>query len=179
MACYQGHDKVITLLLRHTDININLAQKDNATPLFIASQQGHEKIVALLLGHVDIKINLATKNNRTPLYIASAQGHAEVVALLLGQREEILRGTHPLQARVLLPVEALELGGCLVDGRRQRLFRPLAQALRGAHQITHGYECAAHVTHQFGVLLGDRRLSGASHGHGPQELVVGQHQPSP
>ena len=70
---------MVSLLLQHDQINVNLQRKDGDTLLFIASQLGHGKVVSLLLQHNQINVKLQRKNGCTPLYLASHQGHAKVV----------------------------------------------------------------------------------------------------
>ena len=83
-AVFNGRLNIVRELLSRPGINVNLAQRPAATPLFLAAQEGHVKIVELLLNKDGINVNLATITGATPLYMAIQQGHVEVVKLLLG-----------------------------------------------------------------------------------------------
>ena len=43
IACQEGHENVVTLLLSH-NADVNLAKSDGITPLWIACQKGHEHV---------------------------------------------------------------------------------------------------------------------------------------
>ena len=74
----------ILKLLIEAGGDVNQADNDGFTPLFIASQEGHTDIVAILSSAPGIQINQAGKDGSTPLYIASLKGHTDIVAILLG-----------------------------------------------------------------------------------------------
>ena len=79
-----GHARIVNELLSMPGIDVNLAEKNGATPLYLAAQGGHVEVVKLLLDARGINVNLAALTGVTPLYIAAQQGHVEVVKLLLG-----------------------------------------------------------------------------------------------
>jgi serine/threonine-protein phosphatase 6 regulatory ankyrin repeat subunit B len=78
---------VVRLLLARTEIQINQAQENGFTPLYVTCQYGHVDVVRLLLAREEIQINQAMKNGATPLYITCQHGHVDVVRLLLAQKE--------------------------------------------------------------------------------------------
>ena len=82
-ACWKGHLKVVQVLLTREEIQINQADNDGATPLYMACQEGHSKVVQLLLTIKEIQINQALNDGRTPLWQACLNGHLEVVQVLL------------------------------------------------------------------------------------------------
>ena len=82
-ACHQNHTAVVRELLSAPGIDVNLAQKDGATPLYFAAQEGHVDIVKLLLAAPDIKPNLIIRTRTTPLNIAAQRGRMEVITQLL------------------------------------------------------------------------------------------------
>ena len=85
--------------------NINLADKDNATPLYKAAEKGHTNTVNVLLGHKKVNINSAfcegikyptsagfwgSKTERiTPFYIAVENGHLDIVKALLKKGAQV------------------------------------------------------------------------------------------
>ena len=82
-VAYGGHAAITGALLSMREINVNLAQRVGATPLYLAAQMGHQKVVELLLAVPGINVNLATKEGATPLHIAVQKGHLQIVRLLL------------------------------------------------------------------------------------------------
>jgi len=49
MACQQGHNEVVSLLLADTRIDINTPERDQCSPLWMASQSGRFAVVQLIL----------------------------------------------------------------------------------------------------------------------------------
>ena len=85
-ACKRSHTKVVSLLLRHEQINVNLQTKDDFTPLCTASQkEGHDaKVVPMLSQHeqTQTNVNLQTEGSATKLFFGrkSCQGGILVAA---------------------------------------------------------------------------------------------------
>ena len=71
-ACQNGHTEVVTKLLA-ANANVNQANNDGATPLYIACQQGHAEIVTQLLA-ANANVNKATERGATPLSSPAIQG---------------------------------------------------------------------------------------------------------
>ena len=63
--------------------DVNQANNNGATPLYIASQDGRAEVVSLLLSKEGVDVNAALSDGATPLYIASQKGHTDIVNLLL------------------------------------------------------------------------------------------------
>ena len=51
-----GHHEVVDLLLRHDGIDVNQADVNDVTPLYIACELGHFEVVELLLRRDDIDV---------------------------------------------------------------------------------------------------------------------------
>ena len=85
VACWQGHEGVVRLLLAHAATDVNQATTDNGiTPLNMTCQFGHEEVVQLLLTHAATDVDQARRNDGlTPLFVACQKGHKNVVLLLL------------------------------------------------------------------------------------------------
>ena len=77
----------IKLIISLEDIDVNQANKDGETPLYITCQEGHVDVVRLLLARKEIKINQSDEYGRTPFYITCQNGHVNVARLLLARRE--------------------------------------------------------------------------------------------
>jgi ankyrin repeat protein len=67
--------------LARKEIQINQADDEETTPLYIACQNGHVKVVKALLINKEIDINKDCKGE-TPLACAIGEGHTKIAALL-------------------------------------------------------------------------------------------------
>jgi len=86
MASLNGHLDVVKLLLGAEGINVNQAEEDGCTGLYVASsEKGHLDVVKLLLGAEGINVNQAKNTGVTALSMATTSGHTDVVRLLLQQ----------------------------------------------------------------------------------------------
>ena len=61
--------------------DINKADDDGVTQLYIAAELGQEAIVRALI-EAGADVNKATDNGWTPLYIAAQEGHTAIVQIL-------------------------------------------------------------------------------------------------
>ena len=52
----EGYDKVVELLLHRDDIEVNAADENKRTPLYIAAEMGHHEVVGLLLKREEISV---------------------------------------------------------------------------------------------------------------------------
>ena len=78
-------DRIKTYL--GSEFDVNFADEDRRTPLFVASYKGHLEIAKFLLSK-GAKPDLDNKHGETPLYIASQEGHTKIVELLLNNKVE-------------------------------------------------------------------------------------------
>nr|WP_237398587.1 ankyrin repeat domain-containing protein [Wolbachia endosymbiont of Diaphorina citri] len=81
MAAQNGHTEVVELLINTRKVDVNTANKDNFTPLYLAALYGHKAVVKLLLSN-GAKVNDCS-TDRDPLSVAVNNGHKEIVELLL------------------------------------------------------------------------------------------------
>jgi len=65
LACRNGKDSVIPLLLAHPDIDANLKESRGWTPFWTACFRGHTSCVRLLLKDSRVHVNEAEKDGRT------------------------------------------------------------------------------------------------------------------
>jgi ankyrin repeat protein len=68
-------------LLIEAGADINKADDDGVTPLYIAAELGQEAIVRALI-EAGADVNKATDNGWTPLSIAAQEGHTAIVQIL-------------------------------------------------------------------------------------------------
>ena len=85
IACTEGCDAVVKVLLGCPSLDVNIADNSEDTALLNACSKGNVAIVSMLLDHKDIKVNKANSNKDTALMIASNESHPEVVKLLLSR----------------------------------------------------------------------------------------------
>ncbi|CAG2206270.1 unnamed protein product [Mytilus edulis] len=84
IACYKNRIKVVRVLLRCDDVDIELSDKNGCSPIHIASQQGHVDVVQELLQY-SANVNACNFEGVTPLKVAQDLGHLEVAALLIAE----------------------------------------------------------------------------------------------
>ena len=84
LAAWNGHDRVVELLLGREDVSPDRPDKYGRTPLWFAAQNGRGAVVKLLLRRKDVDPDKPDYMNRTPLFLAIRNGHTEVVKLLPG-----------------------------------------------------------------------------------------------
>lgn len=87
MACANGEENIVKLLLQNSKTDVNKSDKYNYTPLMTAIYQGNVNIVKMLLDHPEIKINEKAHNDKTALYKAVEDNKIEIVKLLLNHKD--------------------------------------------------------------------------------------------
>ena len=65
--------------------DVNQADEEGRTPLYIACQNGHVDAARLLLGK-GADVDRARESGATPLWIAKRRDHLAVIALLVAHR---------------------------------------------------------------------------------------------
>ena len=86
-ATKEGDLGAARALLAHKDINVNVADEDEYSPLNWTAGYGYLEIVRALLAHEDIQVNKANKRAETPLQLAASNGHLEIVQALLARKD--------------------------------------------------------------------------------------------
>ncbi|KAG6915931.1 hypothetical protein DXG01_009225 [Tephrocybe rancida] len=81
-ASYLGHGEVVRLLLRHSNIMVNLKDDHQYTPLHWAVTNDDSEVVAQLLRSRDIDVNLGSPDHQ-PLHLAVRLGHITTLRMLL------------------------------------------------------------------------------------------------
>ena len=80
-AAQQGHLEVVRLLLE-AGADMNAANTDGTTALFVAAEWGYLEVVRLLI-EAEADMNAKDAHGDTALLVAAMRGHLEVVRLLL------------------------------------------------------------------------------------------------
>ena len=92
-ACIRGHDAIVSVLLAHPDIDVNLRDSYGDTSFMLACAFGRTSCVRLLLKDSRVKVVGADADRRTPLMEAAYRGQIDVVRWWVASgREMDLRG---------------------------------------------------------------------------------------
>jgi len=73
-ACYHSHDKVVSLLLAHPDIDVNHKDNDGNTPFMYACVKVRTNCVRLMLRDPRVNPNVPDNDGSTPLWCAASNG---------------------------------------------------------------------------------------------------------
>ena len=92
VACFHGHDSVVSILLAHPDIDPNLKNTSGNTPFLIACANGNTSCVRLLLQDQRVMVNEPANDGCTPLREAAQQGHQDAIKLWIASGREINLG---------------------------------------------------------------------------------------
>ena len=87
-ACRAGSDIVVSILLIHPGVDVNLKNNHGRTPFMIACD-GHTSCVRELLKDSRVKVNEPNNNRYTPLWIAAAGAHLDVIKWWIASGREI------------------------------------------------------------------------------------------
>ncbi|KAJ7591950.1 ankyrin repeat-containing domain protein [Mycena floridula] len=93
-AAAKGHEEVVTMLLKSSNINPNALDSDLRTALSYAAERGQTGVVKILLELPSILPELADRKGMTPLMFSTQWNHYNIIVLLL---EHSIR--HPLKER--------------------------------------------------------------------------------
>ena len=96
---------VAEILLKRSDVNLNIADEDGRTPLSLAAGGGCWEIVEMLLKRSDVNLDMADKSGRTPLSWAVVNKQEEIVHMLL-ERNDVNPNTADEDGRTPLSLAA-------------------------------------------------------------------------
>ncbi|KAJ7591853.1 ankyrin repeat-containing domain protein, partial [Mycena floridula] len=82
-AAAEGHEEVVTMLLKGSNINPNALDSDLRTALSYAAERGETGVVKILLELPSILPELADRKGMTPLMFGAQENHYNIVVLLL------------------------------------------------------------------------------------------------
>jgi len=89
IACQNGKQELVKLLLTHKRIAADKPEKYGFTPFSVACRHGKQEVVSLLLADPRVDVNMPNSAQCTPLWQASQDGHLEVVQLLLASGRKV------------------------------------------------------------------------------------------
>jgi len=78
-ACSSGSDSIVSLLLAHPDIDVNLKTKDGKTGFWLACSDGSASSVRLLLRDARVDVSLSDARGLTPLQRCVSQGYVDSI----------------------------------------------------------------------------------------------------
>jgi len=89
IACENGHDSIVSILLAHPDIDVNLKSRGGYTAISHACNSGFTSCVRLLLKDSRVKVNEPGDEGNTPLWFASFVGHLDVIRWWIASGREM------------------------------------------------------------------------------------------
>ncbi len=88
IAAMKNSSKTLATLLAEQQIQINLVDRDNCTPLMLASQKGHLESVKVLV-EAGADLTVASKDSFTARQLAAKNGHVKVATYLKELEDKI------------------------------------------------------------------------------------------
>ena len=82
-ALFHKHPEIVNLLLKHPNINVDLANSGGMTPLHMAADLENLEAMSLILQRSQASLNIKTSSGCTPLMVAATYGKLASVKLLL------------------------------------------------------------------------------------------------
>ncbi|KAJ7977058.1 Ankyrin repeat family protein [Quillaja saponaria] len=93
IACSQGHQAIVQVLLDHDPGLSKTFGQSNATPLMSAATKGHATVVNELLSKDSSLLEISRSNGKNALHLAARQGHVDIVKTLLEKDQQLARRT--------------------------------------------------------------------------------------
>ena len=91
-ACENDHDSVVSILLAHPDIDVNLKTRNGSTPFLRACSTCSTKCVRLLLKDSRVLVNEPDKDGSTPLWKMAANGYVDGIRWWIASGREMNLG---------------------------------------------------------------------------------------
>ena len=134
IASEKGHLGIVEILASLRPTNIDQADHEGFTALYMASQKGHSAVVKFLLKH-RADPNRAANNGSTPLLASSMNGHTEVCRCLIKYGAKIDVGNDRLDGKDWSPITlAKEEGHADTVALLERRLTPCAHCGNTAQQ---------------------------------------------
>ena len=88
-ASMNGHDSVISVLLAHSDIDVNVSDSEGETPLMTACGSERESCFRLLLEDSRVKVNQPNNEGWTPLRLLATGGQMSTIKWWIASGREM------------------------------------------------------------------------------------------
>jgi len=92
LACVFGHDSIVSLLLAHPAIDVNIKNSSGSTPFLIACYNGRTSCARLLLRDSRVLVNEPTDGGHLPLQRAATWGNIDVIMSWIASGREMELG---------------------------------------------------------------------------------------
>ena len=93
MAAKIGYHETVKILVEKKDIDLNLKDRFDQTPLHLAAKYGNSEVAEVLIDHDGIELALKDRSGQTPLMMAILNAPLEYKLSEIGHlRYEDLRG---------------------------------------------------------------------------------------
>jgi len=93
VACENGPEAIVSILLAHPAINVNLKNRYGGTPFNSACRKGRTSCVRLLLKDQRVDVNEPDNDGSTPLREAASEDHLDVIKWWIASGREMDLGT--------------------------------------------------------------------------------------
>jgi len=92
-ASQYGYDAIVTILLAHPDIDVNLRSDHAVSPFMVVCRCGYPSCAREMLKDSRVKVNEPRNDGHTPLWDAALHGHLDVIKLWIASGREMDLGT--------------------------------------------------------------------------------------
>ena len=103
LASARGLNQTVSTLINRFQIDVNIIDSDNRTPLYWASLMGHPGVVRVLLESPNVDVNKGDDGGWSPLLAAVHNGYFEVVEQLLAYPRTNVNEVSKLMKQNLAP----------------------------------------------------------------------------
>ena len=120
-AAYYDAVAAVEEFISREEVDVNVLDCDNCTPLYIASRRGRRDIVQVLVDCPRVDVNIANAQLMSPLGVAAERGDGEMVKIFLkhARIESSLLGTHAITPLLLAAKNGqVEVVRLLLDDNR-------------------------------------------------------------
>jgi len=89
VACRNGHDSIVSILLAHPDIDVNQKDPNGCTPFSSACFQGQTSCARLLLKDPRVQVGESSHSGHTPLRWVAVKGYLAVIKWWIASGREM------------------------------------------------------------------------------------------
>lgn len=123
LASGNGNAEFVRILLAHPDINVNIKNDWEITPLHFAIKAARIPSLQLLLNDPRVDVNAVAKDGSTPLFMAVSSGRLDVVSWLIAKRGDQL----DLTAEVSVEGEMMDVFELAEKGNHKEVLELLTR----------------------------------------------------